>query len=103
MSAEEALQICSTTERPIQLLLTDVVMPGMNGVELSHKLTASVAGLKVLFMSGYAEDSLFDGYSMARGVAFLEKPFTPIGLAQKVRQVLDAPRPEPAGPTRTPL
>jgi hypothetical protein len=43
-------------------------------------------------MSGYAEDSLFEDYALSRGVAFLEKPFTPSSLAQKVRQILDGPR-----------
>jgi two-component system cell cycle sensor histidine kinase/response regulator CckA len=93
-SGAEALQVCRKLDRPLHLLLTDVVMPGMNGVELARQLDGHCKDVKVLYMSGYAEDALFEGYAMDRGVAFLEKPFTPATLSAKVRQVLDAARPD---------
>jgi two-component system cell cycle sensor histidine kinase/response regulator CckA len=71
--------------------LTDVVMPGMGGPELMERLAPLGRKMKVLFMSGYTEDSAVLQNLMSAGAPFLEKPFKPIALAQKVRQVLDAP------------
>jgi two-component system cell cycle sensor histidine kinase/response regulator CckA len=72
------------------LLLTDVVMPGMNGQLLSRQLSKLCPGLKVLFTSGYTDDMIAHHGVLDPGVAFLEKPFSPIVLARKVREVLDA-------------
>ena len=76
--------------RPIHLLLTDVMMPGMNGCQLAEQLLAQLPSLRVLFMSGYAEDVLATNVGLVPGAAFLGKPFKPKALVTKVREVLDA-------------
>ena len=73
----------------IDLLLTDVVMPGMNGKQLADALTALRPGTRVLFMSGYTDDAIVRQGMLEPGIAFLQKPFTPDRLAQRVREVLD--------------
>jgi CheY-like chemotaxis protein len=89
-SAEDATRLCALRGgADIDLLLTDVVMPGMNGAELAHMLTARYPAMLVLYMSGYAEDRLIEQTGLAAGVPFMPKPFTPDSLARKVRGVLD--------------
>jgi PAS domain S-box-containing protein len=88
--ADEALRISREHVSAIQLLITDVVMPGgMGGRELADRLTASLADLRVLFISGYTADAVVHQGVLDREVDFLQKPFTPTGLLQKVREVLD--------------
>jgi two-component system cell cycle sensor histidine kinase/response regulator CckA len=72
----------------IQLLLTDVIMPGMNGKVLSGKLRELYPTLKVLLISGYTADAFADRGVLDPGDAFLHKPFAPEELAGKVREVL---------------
>ena len=86
-------QSIAETGLPIQLVLTDVVMPAMSGRELVQKLTAKYPHLRVLYMSGYTDDIITCGGVLEPGLAFLQKPFTPATLAQKVRDVLDAKAP----------
>jgi PAS domain S-box-containing protein len=74
---------------PIDLLITDVVMPAMSGPALAGKLQATRPGLKVLFMSGYVEDAMASHGLSTGGVPFLQKPFTASSLVAKVRAVLD--------------
>jgi CheY-like chemotaxis protein len=81
----------------IDLLLTDVMMPGMNGRELAELLLARRPSLRVLFMSGYAEDVLASDVGLVPGAAFLGKPFKPKVLVAKVREVLDSPLVDGAG------
>ncbi len=89
-SAEDATRLCAQRGgADIDLLLTDVVMPGMNGAELAHMLAARYPAMRVLYMSGYAEDRLIEQTGLAAGVPFMPKPFTPDSLARKVRDVLD--------------
>ena len=84
----EALDLADRQDRPIDLLVTDVVMPGMNGRELAEQLSVKYPGLKVLFTSGYPADTIIrHGVSESR-TAFLEKPFLPDDLARKVREVI---------------
>jgi PAS domain S-box-containing protein len=86
----EALQISLQHPGPIHLLLTDVIMPGMSGTALVQDLMQTRGTLKVLFMSGYADDAIVHHGVLDSGVAFLPKPFSPRALARKVRAVLDA-------------
>jgi CheY-like chemotaxis protein len=73
----------------IDLLLTDVVMPGMNGSELATQLVLHNPEMKVLFTSGYTEDVISHHGVLAEGVAFIGKPYTLSALARKVREELD--------------
>ncbi len=87
----EALRLCAEHSEPIHLLLTDIMLPGMDGRQLADRLADRTPRPKVLFMSGCPTDVLLPhGIFDAHG-AFLPKPFTPDGLARKVREVLDAP------------
>lgn len=88
----EALLISDRHNGPIHLLLTDVIMPQLNGRGLAQRLTSLRSDIKVLYMSGYTTKDLISHGMLDPGVAFLQKPFTPDALALKVRQVLDAPR-----------
>ena len=87
----EAILVCGRHMGPIHLILSDVVMPGMVGPDLMERLEPLGCKKKVLFMSGYTEDTAVLQNLMSAGAPFLEKPFKPIALAQKVRQVLDSP------------
>ena len=91
-SGAEALAICETHGAELDLLLTDVVMPQMSGVELAARLTAVRRGLPVLYMSGYTEDTLGQRGVLSPETAFLNKPFTPASLREAVRAVLDRAR-----------
>src|SRR5438094_695988 len=85
----EALELAERYAGPIHLLLTDVVMPGMNGRALMRRLAPLRPDLRVLYMSGYADEAVAQHGVLDPGTAFLQKPFTPGGLADKVRGVLD--------------
>src|SRR5262249_238659 len=87
---QEAERLAEEHGTRIQLLLTDVIMPGISGRELAKRLSARQAGLRVLYMSGYTYNVIAQGGTLERGVAFLQKPFTPSVLVEKVREVLDA-------------
>ncbi len=86
---ESALMIARDNQGDIQLLVTDVVMPGMNGKELADRLTADRPDLRVLYISGYAEHAVVRQGVLVEGIAFLSKPFDLSELARTVREVLD--------------
>jgi PAS domain S-box-containing protein len=88
-SGAEALQTIERHRSPIHLLLTDVVMPQMSGIELAKRVTALLPEIKVLFMSGYTERATVHHDQLDASAAYLQKPFTVEGLAFKVREVLD--------------
>jgi PAS domain S-box-containing protein len=85
---DEALAIARHFNGTIHLLLTDVVMPGMNGRDLARQIAEQRPDLRILFMSGYTESALADDVALDCGVAHIDKPFTPDSLAEKVREVL---------------
>jgi two-component system cell cycle sensor histidine kinase/response regulator CckA len=88
-NGREGLTVCETSEGPIDLLLSDVVMPELSGRELAELAVKLRPGMKVMFMSGYTHDIILKE-GVQKGTAFLQKPFTPVELAQKVRETLDA-------------
>jgi signal transduction histidine kinase len=89
---KRALEISGEYGETIHLLLTDVMMANMGGRELADKLSRKRPAMKILFMSGYAEEVLPPGWEGRDGVEFLQKPFSPGMLAQRVRSVLDSSR-----------
>jgi signal transduction histidine kinase len=89
-NASEALLICESHPTPIDLLLTDVVMPRVSGPELVAQALALRPQLKVLYMSGYTDHAALHHGVLENGVAYLQKPLTPSILATKVREVLQA-------------
>jgi PAS domain S-box-containing protein len=86
----DAVQLAQTHKGPIQLLITDVVMPFLGGRELAAQIAAARPDCKVLFLSGYADDALVHHGVLEGDHAFLQKPFSPAVLARKVRRVLEA-------------
>ena len=91
-SGEAALALARIGGSHIDLVVTDVVMPGMNGVELVRRLREFLPGLKVLYVSGYPGTSDWRPVSFEAGTAFLQKPFTRPVLTEKVREAIDAER-----------
>jgi PAS domain S-box-containing protein len=89
-SGDEALEVARSHAGQIHLVATDVIMPGMSGHVLWDRLRVLRPDSRVLFMSGYTDDAIATHGVLEPGIAFLQKPFTPFGLAQKVREVLDA-------------
>jgi PAS domain S-box-containing protein len=90
-SGKEAEQFSEKHAGKIHLLLTDIIMPGTSGRELARRITARHPRTRVLYMSGYTDNVLAQGGVLEEGLSFLQKPFTPAALSQKVRDVLDSP------------
>ncbi|HLA10575.1 MAG TPA: PAS domain S-box protein [Pyrinomonadaceae bacterium] len=85
----EALERCGNYEGPIDLLVTDVIMPEMSGPELVKRLSGKCRELKVLYISGYTDNAIVHHGVLEPGVNYLQKPFTPNGVANKIREVLN--------------
>jgi CheY-like chemotaxis protein len=83
-----ALSRLQEHEGPLDLLITDIVMPGMRGWEVTERISAIRPSVKVLYISGYADDLVHGRKADLAGAAFLQKPFTPDALIKKVREVL---------------
>ena len=88
-NADEAIRLFDQNAS-IDVLLTDVVMPGASGPELTRQLIERRAALKVIYMSGYTEETIVHHGVLNPGIAFLHKPFTADTLGRKIREVLDA-------------
>jgi signal transduction histidine kinase/ActR/RegA family two-component response regulator len=89
-SGADAIRFMERRDQTIDLMLTDVLMPGMKGRELVERLAILRSGIKVLYMSAYTEDAAINIGVLSPGTAFIEKPFSPDDLANKVREVLSA-------------
>ncbi len=87
-NAIEALQHASEPAETIHLLLTDIIIPEMNGRELSERVVAIHPAIKVLYMSGYTDNIIGHHGILEKDINFLQKPFTVRSLLQKVRQIL---------------
>jgi CheY-like chemotaxis protein len=90
-NGSEALRIYEENSGAIDLVLTDLAMPEMGGVELIERLRLRNPALRVVFMSGYAERNVANDGALPPGTAFLEKPFAVDTLIRRLREVLDAP------------
>lgn len=89
--ADEALALAKANREGIDVIVTDVVMPGMDGFELAARLTAIHPAARVLFLTGYAEDSPFVRNGLGLGNAFLEKPFSQVALVDQIFGLLARP------------
>jgi CheY-like chemotaxis protein len=87
----DAIQICSRAQQPIDLLLTDVVMPESSGPQLAAELTIKQPNMGVMYMSGYSGDNALMGKALRDGITFLQKPFTPALLTEAVSEALTRP------------
>ena len=88
---DEAIRLLQTAARPIDLLISDVVMPNIGGRDLAAMAHAMRPRMKILFLSGYTDDVVLRHGIEGSELDFLQKPFTPAALAAKVREVLDDP------------
>jgi two-component system cell cycle sensor histidine kinase/response regulator CckA len=91
----EAIEICERFKGPIHLMVTDVVMPQMSGRELAERLASPLPEMKVLYMSGYPDNTIVQHGVLEPGTAFLQKPFTLNALELRVREVLEGTRQSP--------
>lgn len=87
---EEAIRLCLQSVDPIHMVLTDVVMPETSGKEVADRLRELRPGLRVLFMSGYTDAAIVHHGVLDSNIEFIQKPFTPVSLIRKVREVLDS-------------
>jgi PAS domain S-box-containing protein len=88
---EQAMSVCKAHKEPIDLLITDVVMPRISGKQVAEQLKKIHPETRVLFMSGYTDEAIVHHGIVDSNIAFIQKPFSELALAQKVRDVLDAP------------
>ncbi len=86
----EARRLSDSYRGPIHLLITDVVMPKVSGRELAEELALRRGSMKVLYMSGYTDNAIVNTGIFQKKVAFLQKPFTPGALTERVRDILDS-------------
>ncbi len=97
-NGQEGLQVArDCKDAPIRLAITDVIMPQMGGRVMAEWLKATYPDIKILFTSGYTDDAIAHHGVLESGIAFLPKPYTPVMLACKVRELLDEPTQTPIG------
>jgi two-component system, cell cycle sensor histidine kinase and response regulator CckA len=89
--AEQAIAFFENHQASIQLVITDVILPGINGRELARALMQYASELQFLFTSGYTDNAIAHHGVLDQGVKYLQKPFSPDGLAEKVREILGPP------------
>lgn len=99
-NAGEALMFVEQGRATAALLLTDIVMPRMSGIQLARRLRSRTPDMKVLFMSGFTEHPTLDDAEFVEGALLIHKPFSRLQLLAKLRELLDPPRIEPAGPAK---
>jgi DNA-binding NtrC family response regulator len=87
---EQALEKLAHQADPIQLMITDVVMPGMSGPQLAEQLLAEHPEMKVIFISGYTDNAVVENGLIQTGSTFIQKPFSPDTLKEKIRELLDS-------------
>jgi two-component system cell cycle sensor histidine kinase/response regulator CckA len=90
---EQAVEFLRGRLGPVDLVLTDVVLPGMGGRALAERIAEQRPGMRILFMSGYSDDMVLKHRLLGVKVALLQKPFTAEALAEKVRDILELPTP----------
>ncbi len=100
-NGEEALRVTENQNPPIELLVTDVVMPGMNGRQVAQQLSERIPGLAILYMSGHPQNIILDRGVIDPGIAFIEKTFSADAFCRKVREVLDTAKSVSLTPGRT--
>jgi two-component system, cell cycle sensor histidine kinase and response regulator CckA len=88
-NGNDALQVCNDHQGEIHLVLTDVVMPRMNGRELAERMAKIRPEVKILYTSGYTDDIILHHGVLEEGVQFISKPFSSSNLIRKVRELLD--------------
>jgi CheY-like chemotaxis protein len=89
-NGDEAVLLCEQRRRPIPLLVTDVIMPGMSGPQLVERLSERYPEMRVVYISGYTDVPVLHPPRSGEPAAFLQKPFTAADLRRKVREVLDS-------------
>ncbi|MFL6300843.1 MAG: response regulator [Terriglobales bacterium] len=94
----DAIRVAEEHSESIDLMVTDVIMPGMSGREVAEKVQGARPKMRVLYVSGYTDNIIAERGMLPPGMAFLQKPFSPTHLAAKVREVLDAPEKQAATP-----
>jgi DNA-binding NtrC family response regulator len=98
-NGESAIRAFQRSKQPIDLVLLDVVSPGLSGPMVAERLVALKPGLRILFMSGYGNTNVVQHFVVGKGCALLTKPFTEQQLTRKVREVLNAPPENGKSPT----
>ena len=94
-NGEEALRFAASFEDTIHLLISDVIMPGIEGMALAKVLCEQRSELRCILMSGYTDNVLTQDGMLSRGIAYLQKPFNPAQLAEKAHEVLSTQTDEP--------
>jgi CheY-like chemotaxis protein len=88
-TGEEALELVEKQKAEVQLLITDIVMPGMRGTEAAQRLASLLPDLKILYMSGYTDNAMFHQKLLEAGTIFLQKPFSVSALEERVQKALE--------------